>query len=317
MPPHRDREDSIIGTIDDTEDDHILDKGFTETPSSTPSRGEYGDADSLTDTSDHEGRLYGDFISSSERVHGRPLLSENDTNPAWHSRPPEIQDKVQTYVPAEGQGGSSAKKNSTDSTKVPPPEYSILIVSLYPWSLHSISHHIRMTLPKTSPHHIELASSYTKCLERLNAERDTPLTHIVINLPEQSEVVALLREIRSSDKHASTSLLVLTNPIQRAALIEGVVKEYEEVGESHRIQVINKPIKPSRFGSIFDPEKERDASMDRNRNSAQQVVETQKRVFTEMEKDVGNKGHRVLLVEDNQVNRKVRCIFIFLELVSC
>ena len=180
----------------------------------------------------------------------------------------------------EGGGSVSAlpaKGGLPDSTKSIPPEFSILIVSQLPWSLYSITHHIRMTLPKTVPHHLELASSYAECLERLSMERPIQLTHIVLNMPDQAEVIALLRHIRLSKVHASTSLLVLTNPVQRAAIIEGAAKQYEAMGEGNRVQIINKPLKPSRFGSIFDPDKERDASTDRNRDSAQQVVETQDR----------------------------------------
>lgn len=284
-------------------DDHILDKGFTGKPSGSTSDSDDSDSD--------DDNTFSNFISPSQKIHGsHPLgIPQGEYQPLWSSHPPNIQAKVSTYTPSVEEGGSvsalPSKGDLLDSTKSTPPEFSILIVSPLPWSLYSITHHIRMTLPKTVPHHLELASSYAECLERLSMERPIQLTHIVLNLPDQAEVIALLRQIRLSKEHSSTSLLVLTNPVQRAAIIEGAAKQYEEMGEGNRIQIINKPLKPSRFGSIFDPDKERDASTDRNRDSAQQVVETQKRVFTEMEKDVGNKGHRVLLVEDNPVNQKV------------
>ncbi|CRK37607.1 hypothetical protein BN1708_020308, partial [Verticillium longisporum] len=56
---------------------------------------------------------------------------------------------------------------------------------------------------------------------------------------------------------------------------------------------------------IFDPEKVLDSSIDRNRSTAQRMVESQKASYEEIGKRMGNKGYKVLLVEDNSVNQKV------------
>jgi len=61
---------------------------------------------------------------------------------------------------------------------------------------------------------------------------------------------------------------------------------------------------------IFDPDKERDLSTDRNRSSAQQQVANQKQNYLDVGKRLGNKGLKVLLVEDNIVNQKVLLKFL-------
>ena len=129
-------------------------------------------------------------------------------------------------------------------------------------------------------------------------------THVVISLPDATDILTLLR-LLSQKQHTATTALWLTHPTQKQELGQMADAMYNRLFSSGQLQPIFKPIKPSRFGNVFDPTKERDASMDRFRGSAQQAVETQKEVFSRLEKEVGNKGHKVLLVEDNHVNQQV------------
>ena len=80
---------------------------------------------------------------------------------------------------------------------------------------------------------------------------------------------------------------------------------YDALSKQRRMQFIFKPLKPSKFAAIFDPRKEREMSTDRNQDSAQQVAVSQKQVYEEMIRRLGNKNKRVLLVEDNRVNQMV------------
>jgi CheY-like chemotaxis protein len=203
------------------------------------------------------------------------------------------------------------KRSSVESDigkAVIPLMLSILVVSEQPYSRIAISHHIKVTLPKNIPSQITCAEKSSECQDLIAGENPVVFTHVVISLPGYKEIITLISHLLKNPIHSQTTVLVLTNPNQRTAILQHATDACNKLAT--RLQFIYKPIKPSRFGDIFDPTKERDASMDRYRDSAQQVVETQKRVFTRLEHEVGNKGYKVLLVEDNSVNQKVLLRFL-------
>lgn len=82
--------------------------------------------------------------------------------------------------------------------------------------------------------------------------------------------------------------------------------DFDQMSGTRRVQFIQKPVKPSRMAVIFDPEKSRELSTDHNQQSAQQIALSQKKVFDEMTRRIGNKDIKVLLVEDNKINQMVR-----------
>lgn len=227
------------------------------------------------------------------------------------SLPEEAQQKYNEHTSPTSDDGCSEQIEPAPldmGRDVVPPILSILIVSHQPYSRLAVSHHIRVTLPKNVPHQITSVGSLEECRKLIVGEDPVVFSHVVISLPNHPEIVEIMDEIIKNPIHSQTTVLVLTNPTQRTAIIEYGKEVCDLLGL--RLMFIYKPIKPSRFGEIFDPAKERDASTDRQRDSAQHVVEIQKQVFSGLEHEVGNKGYKVLLVEDNVVNQKVLLRFL-------
>ncbi|KAK0747522.1 hypothetical protein B0T21DRAFT_406143 [Apiosordaria backusii] len=187
-----------------------------------------------------------------------------------------------------------------------PPLYSILIICPQTHSREATTKHIEQTLPKDVPHQIAAVSSVDEARALIGGDESVSFTHIVVNLPTPEEIISLMDKIMGSSMIGKTRILILSDSVQRQAVIKQVAgTKYDDMLSDGKVTYIYKPVKPSRFAVIFDPAKERDLSIDRNRSTAQQLVDSQRQSYIDMEKRMGNKGYKVLLVEDNPVNQKV------------
>ncbi|KAK8242374.1 putative histidine kinase HHK2p [Phyllosticta capitalensis] len=204
------------------------------------------------------------------------------------------------------QASAGSAKGTTTPVAAQPPMYSILVVCPLSFSRDATVKHVEMTLPKTVPAQITARESIEECRKMISGDDPVIFTHIVLVLHESKEVLDFTELIFHSQLHLNTCVIVICDLVQKREIMTHERNlEYENLIGQRRLRFIFKPLKPSKFAVIFDPQKERELSTDRNENSAQQVAVNQKMVFDDMKRRLGNKGHRVLLVEDNKINQTV------------
>ncbi|SPO03911.1 related to two-component histidine kinase chk-1 [Cephalotrichum gorgonifer] len=184
--------------------------------------------------------------------------------------------------------------------------YSILIVCPQTHSREATRLHIATTIPKDVPYHITVLDSADKASKVLSLEGGERFTHVVLNLPAADAVLSLLEQTVKLVTEHRIIILVLSDTVQRQQVTKlAAGTGHEKLLALPEVSFVYKPVKPSRFAVIFDPERVRDLSIDRNRSTAQRMLESQKASYLDIVERMGNKGYNVLLVEDNPVNQKV------------
>jgi nitrogen-specific signal transduction histidine kinase/PAS domain-containing protein len=239
-------------------------------------------------------------FSEAARASGQDLLSMKLEIPEKAS--PGTTPTQESISPSRTESGSSG----SELKNFRPPMYSILVICPQTHSREATTKHIEQTLPKGVPYQITPLASVIESQKMIGGDDPVIFTHIVLNLSFPEEIIALMDQIFGSASLPQTSVVILSDPVQRQVVMKLATDyDYDQLAKDNRLTFIYKPVKPSRFAIIFDPDKERDLSTDRNRSSAQQQVANQRQNYLDVEARLGNKGHKVLLVEDNHVNRKV------------
>lgn len=127
-------------------------------------------------------------------------------------------------------------------------------------------------------------------------------THLVLNLLTADEVVDVIQNVELDPQNAPV-IVILADPYQKRQ-IHARVTEFAATG--NQVFIVDKPAKPSAFSTIFDPEKKRELSNDHREDEKRDDKNNFKTVSKMVKEVLGNKGYRILLVEDDETNRNVR-----------
>ena len=130
-------------------------------------------------------------------------------------------------------------------------------------------------------------------------------SHLVLIFNDTEPILTLVNAVLELPTRSTSVVIACDTILRRDLIARNPQLDFEQLQKDQRIQFIQKPLKPSRLAPVFDPEKSRELSTDHNLNSAQQIALSQKKVFDEMTRRLGNKDIKVLLVEDNRINQMV------------
>lgn len=224
-----------------------------------------------------------------------PLTSaSSDTlHPLVQSSTPPLESPVST-TPAPPQPKQEASK--------PQNPYSILILCPLDNTRKAIKQHIEQVVPHEVPFSITSTPDIEDWRDFFNDGSGSDLTHLVLNLPNADDVLDVMNYVSECDPASAPALVIISDLYQKRQ-INSRIKELSSSGR--RVYTVPKPVKPSAFSAIFDPDNQRDLSKDRNQDMAREINNNFKTMSKMVKEVIGNKGYRVLLVEDDETNRMV------------
>ncbi|KAI8137177.1 hypothetical protein BJV82DRAFT_362248 [Fennellomyces sp. T-0311] len=192
----------------------------------------------------------------------------------------------------------------------------ILAVSDWHHARETIVKHLRAILGGISQHQdyqLTMATNHIEAVQLLAYPQAPAYDYIVINLALDQQVLDITRVVAGALQHQDANVLVITTPMQRSLIMESAKGRETELLPAN-CSFVFKPIKRSKLNWYFGLHHHDLATVQQDDvqetpvaapDSSRQRVATQKEVFRRMEADVGGKGFRVMLVEDNLVNQKV------------
>ncbi|PGH03755.1 hypothetical protein GX51_03900 [Blastomyces parvus] len=188
-----------------------------------------------------------------------------------------------------------------------PSSCDVLIICPFDYAREALKQHIEQVIP------LEVTCKVTAVLDvedwkDLVAGGECPnFTHLAISVPDANDVKETMQILQSdydnkNIKRAPPTLIIVSDIYQKREISEAYEQFCATGGKGF---LIPKPVKPSSFSRIFDPYNQRDLSNDRNQDMAREINNSFKTMSKIVKEVIGNKGYRILLVEDDETNRTV------------
>jgi signal transduction histidine kinase len=189
-------------------------------------------------------------------------------------------------------------------SETPRSAYSVLILCPFEHARKAIKQHIEQVVPHDIPFSIASMPDVEDWRDSMNDSAASQPTHLVLNLPNVEEVSDMISYVAECHQATAPALVIITDLVQKRQ-INSKLKDLSSSGK--RVFTVPKPVKPSAFSTIFDPDNQRDLSKDRNQDMAREINNNFRTMSKMVKEVIGNKGYRILLVEDDETNRMVCC----------
>ncbi|KAH1926819.1 hypothetical protein KXW12_007781 [Aspergillus fumigatus] len=204
------------------------------------------------------------------------------------------------YRPSES--GLEPLARRSQAFETPQSLYSIVILCPFDYAHKAIKQHIEQVVPHDIPFSIASMPDVEDWRDSMSDGATPQPTHLVLNLPSVEEVLDMISYVAECDQVTAPALVIICDLVQKRQ-INSSLKDLSSSGK--RVFTVPKPVKPSAFSAIFDPDNQRDLSKDRNQDMAREINNNFKTMSKMVKEVIGNKGYRILLVEDDETNRMV------------
>ncbi|KIV94958.1 hypothetical protein PV10_02672 [Exophiala mesophila] len=200
----------------------------------------------------------------------------------------------------------SKSENSSNDTITPdkahPQTYQIIVICPAEHARDAIAQHIQQVVPYQIAVNVSVLATIGEFLDLINTPNPPTFTHIVLDVPASSDVMLFMRHLQQYQASIVPALVVVTDHYQKRDILEDFTAL---TASGRKAFMIHKPVKPSVFALIFDPAQLRNLSKDRAREVAQSSSDDFRQIAQLVKDSIGDRGHRILLVEDSEVNRMV------------
>ncbi|KAJ5095337.1 hypothetical protein NUU61_004693 [Penicillium alfredii] len=214
-----------------------------------------------------------------------------------------VSDPSARLTPPMSQATASASKDPTGPTSVPSQgPFSIVILCPLDNARKATEQHITQVVPHEIPFKVTTLPDVDEWKDMMQPGLNAPCTHLVLNLPTTDDILEVIQHVADSDVTPAPVVVIISDLYQKRQ-ISTRVKELAATGK--QVFIVPKPVKPSAFSTIFDPDSKRELSKDRNQDMAREINNNFKTVSKMVKEVLGNKGYRILLVEDDETNRDV------------
>ncbi|KIW24062.1 uncharacterized protein PV07_09799 [Cladophialophora immunda] len=186
--------------------------------------------------------------------------------------------------------------------KAHPQTYSVIIICPAEHARTAIKQHIEHVVPYSIAANVTTIPDIGSFLDLLNGPSPPTFTHIVLDIPATSDIMLFMRQMAKYTGPVIPALVVITDHYQKRDILDDFTAL---TASGRKAYMIHKPVKPSVFAMIFDPAQLRNLSKDRAREVAQSSSDDFRNIANLVKEKIGGKEHRVLLVEDSDVNRMV------------
>ncbi|EXJ67706.1 uncharacterized protein A1O5_09052 [Cladophialophora psammophila CBS 110553] len=188
------------------------------------------------------------------------------------------------------------------SEQAHPQMYSIIIICPAEHARTAIKQHIEHVVPYSIAANVTTIPDISSFLGLLNGPSPATFTHIVLDIPATSDIMLFMRQMVNYGGPVTPALVVITDHYQKRDILDDFTAL---TASGRKAYMIHKPVKPSVFAMIFDPAQLRNLSKDRAREVAQSSSDDFRHIANLVKDKIGGREHRVLLVEDSDVNRMV------------